>query len=700
MRNISINEILQKDANLKGNKDGIFSSILDIKRGCLNGDGKSDIKYTLKGELLKDFEKIEKDLFLSESLDPKKEYLPQKYFYKTHVFDKVEEIFTKVIEDDNRIYFLRGARSIGKTLSQNIYLKENDKRLETEKIFWVRCDCKKIIDILRDRNISFENIDNSVNFINDYLNIQFLYVFAKYYNDDQRAFFRKIFDEIATFEIEQRSSKSIFNLQSKKVTIRSEIEEINKNIWHFKRTRADETFHYGREIIFGLGLKKENKATMALDKWRSLSVQIQQKMNDLGYKILKIIDGIDNYSKYDYAGEYSAAYKFLLEKIYKCHIDYERTKQNKNESIIVMLRSNTYYDYITNHYNIEKKENVNPRIYDDEIKKNSIEEKDEILKRRYFFLNEKYRNSHVFSIFQLVIENKNDNTYLNAFLGADKHVGYYLRNNLSLIPALIYYQKKYDMSVEKLILFFKNYQGVNLLLNGFFALDSFDKESGFIVDIGKMLFNIFYFESQRSNNKKWQGLCCTRIIQHLIAKGRTTKEALIEDIKYLFGYDEFEIKKKISKLLFYSIIRLDKKVDGEDISPNLLITEKGKIVLDLIYSDVDILYHCALDTPLPSNLIEQSYIQPHNNDMYVKNYAISSLKSSITFIQYLKKINMAETKTLNKKAKARYNPDDYSLPLLDNDDVIERLTNRLQELYSSLKDTKLIEFNSFMAKIF
>lgn len=662
-----------------------FINILNSLRGCLDVDGRSDSE-SLLNEHFNEYKEMEKFAFLSESLDPKKDYLPQKYFYKTDVYKKTEEVIYRTINGIFSIFFLRGSRSIGKTISQNIFLKENDEFLERKNIFWVRCDCKKILKIIENRNISINDIDDNI--INQYLNIQLLYVFAKHYNDDNRPFFKEMYSLMQSERAKTRKSrdrKRIAQIDINKgiEDLQEFIKNLSDNIWHFKNVRSDDKYHYGREIIIGLGLKKENISKRSFDNWVNVSVQIQNKLKEKGYKILKIIDGIDNYSKFDSAGEYDEKYEFLLEKLKICHREYEKTNQQNNESIVVVLRRNTYHEY-NSKYKKGKQEGTSGRINSISIERNSIYEKEIILEKRFSFLKDNYSNSYIFKIFDMIVNNKSNDPILKEFLDADKHVGYYLRNNWNLIPSLIYYQKKYELNNYNLIHFKNNYQAVNLLLNGFFSLDSYCREEDFLVEEGKSLFNIFYYDSSKYKSMKWQGLCCTRIIQHMSTKDTLKKEELIKDIKNMFNFDILEINKKISKLLDYSLLRFCTNNDANDNNRALKITRKGKAALKLIYSNVDILYHCALDTPLPVDLIKFNYIVPHHNNINIKDYAISCLKTSHTFIQYLKYKDTYERLTLKNKFKTKYRDDDYKIPLfLPN--IEASITKRLEELHNSLK---------------
>lgn len=90
-----------------------------------------------------------------------------------------------------------GEKGSGKTALQNVWLHDNNKKLEDSKIIWVRCDCYKLYNLWRGV-CDEENFDGSIKLdptnlinLNEYLDIQLLYVFSKYcFKSD--SFFSKI----------------------------------------------------------------------------------------------------------------------------------------------------------------------------------------------------------------------------------------------------------------------------------------------------------------------------------------------------------------------------------------------------------------------------------------------------------------------------------------------------------------------------
>jgi hypothetical protein len=66
---------------------------------------------------------------------------------------------------------------------------------------------------------------------------------------------------------------------------------------------------------------------------------------------------------------------------------------------------------------------------------------------------------------------------------------------------------------------------------------------------------------------------------------------------------------------------------------------------------IELLYYCALDTPLPDFYIKSGCITPHNNDANTKTFAENCIKTSTFFINFLFFQHDQEQKRLKQKGK-------------------------------------------------
>jgi len=701
-----VENFLNSELLLEQFSDISLVNYLESHREALNVRGKYDTKDILylfdsnNENYTQNYKKIRKKIFQSESLDPKKEYLPQKYFVRSKVWESINSELTRLIEnidDDGEIVFLACAKSTGKTLSQNIWIKENDALMESKKIFWIRCDIEKLVNLVK--SYGFDNISKiEENIIGNYFDIQFLSVLCKNYNSEERSFFKQIFQELVGEQISLRISGDFKTpVYGEYVPILYVIGEYHKRILEFKVKGYK--YNYGREIILKSAIGRVNQTMKIFDDWSRMSKKIQEILIKKGYKFLRIIDSVDNYKKYNNNGDYQDIYKFILEKI--CIFNHNYTENQIQEgSVAIIVRKNTYWDYFA-FYNQTKREGRHRYDFSGKIiDAHEIKDKVSIQQKRYDFLKNDISTSEILDVFKKVIDHKVPQySFLYDFLNSDKHIGFLLRNQFSLVPALVYFREKYNISIAALDAFIDNYLPSNLLLNGYFSLNSFCHQE---IELGKMLFNIFYYEfEENNNNNKWQGLCCTRILQHLKNNEVIFKNDLIDYIHQLFCYNKNEIKNKISKLIEFSLLRLDlnekSSVEKIDIdNPKIIITNKGIASLNLIYSDLDILYHCSLDTPVPRTLITKSFIHPHSNEIEIKNYALYCLKSALSFIQYLKQIDRDERSYIDG-LDTRFNSQDYLLPIDANKKIHENLQKRVDYLMKSLKESVLHEFEEFLS---
>lgn len=699
MDNTSLNQKTEELINSKNISevflDNNLISVLNVEKEILYAYGKWDSKDILPflNEVYNfddDYREVEDVLFPKESFNPKEDYLPLKYFVKTTVAQQVFRELSSLIRKDNpKIKFLACAKSTGKTISQNIWLKNNDKQLEDRKIFWRRCDCKKLIDLYKNH---IQNKIINENSIKRYLDIQFLYILCKHYGSEKRPFFQQIYDDLSEFKFRPRMSGNNKNRTlEKEIPILDEIENIKNSIEEYKKNYKR---HYGRDVVIKEAIGKEDEYVKIIDNWSRLSVEIQQKLKDKGYKFLNIIDSIDNYKKYDNQANKTPFYSFILNELKK-YTFYNIEKKDNKEFIVILGRKNTFYDYWSELNIAKDRFNLRNEVEATFMDANSIEDKRNIFEKRYTFLQESFPKSKVLETFGTIVNYKirEDSPFYN-FLVHDKHIGYLIRNQYNLIPTILYFQEKYKLGKENVLSFLDSQMPVNMLLNGYFSLNTSCRTE----EKGQMLFNIFHYEKRLNTDNTWHGLCTTRLLQHLQHKGEIHKDDLINEMNKLFKYNENEIKRKITKLINYSLIKFESEInDDETDSPKILITKKGENTLHFVYSEIDILYHCSLDTPLPRQLKLNSFLQPHENNPNNKNYAISCLKSAVSFIQYLRMKDNEEMTYINSLSLTDIEKSAYALPFY-NKKVQEHQNKRMRYLINSLNGVALNEFEFFLNK--
>jgi hypothetical protein len=694
---IKIDDFIDSELLIDKNLGHNLINYLDENRDCLLSE-EGDIVESIEMKDRDDYMRLRDTCFPSESLNLKGNYIPEKYFAETAIAQRIKQKLTEIVNSNlHTVTFLCASKSMGKTLSQNIWLKENDSLLESKKIFWIRCDCEKLLTLIKNNGIEFKDIQSDI--IEEYFDIQFLNVFAKNYNNADCPFFQQIFKELETDKFKKRISKDRKEKKEEDISIQEEIKSIHQLILQSKSKGSK--YNYGRESVLIGSMQRGNYSKTTLNNWINLSREIQKKLIKEGYHFLRIIDSVDNYKKYTLDGKYDLHYKFILDKI--CLFNNKYLENRKEEGhVVIIARKNTKWDYrsIAN----EKKQDSRhgeeimfPRIEDSFIEQNRIN----IVHRRkkYIDENENLKGSRAISMFNKIESYKSKDEFLNAFWESNKNIGYYLRNQVSLIPALMFFTDKYvkDKQNDDIFInsFINDYLAVNLLLNGKFTPDSFIR-GNFNVELGKLLFNPFYYKN--TNVKKWQGLCCTRILQFLKTNQSIAKSTLVYTINKLFDYDNDEIVRQIFMMMDFTMIRWCGDEENKADNPKLEITVKGKATLDLVYSNIDLLYICSLDSPVPKVLIDKNYISPHSNKFNERNYAINCLKSSLTFIQYIKNIDVEERAHIDNLNIEGFDSAPYILPWNSNNEIKQSIKARLYRLENSLNDIQKEKFMSFISE--
>ena len=222
------------------------------------------------------------------------EYPPDKFFVESNIDTKLYEAILNAIEDKHRNSILHiGNKGSGKTISQNILLYRKNKEFERNKIFWIRCDCHKLYNLWRVQS-SLHKLAYAVS-IQEYLDIQMVYVLCKYYKKSNllKEIFLGLkneeikFDYLMTHDVDSDSKQYKKNVFAYKF-----IEKLESEIESHENNNPQTNFSYAVDKIM-VGSFKSTKQR-AKRRWIDLSLCIQTFMQKKGYKILFIADGIDN----------------------------------------------------------------------------------------------------------------------------------------------------------------------------------------------------------------------------------------------------------------------------------------------------------------------------------------------------------------------------------------------------------------------
>jgi len=241
-----------------------------------------------------------------------------------------------------------------------------------------------------------------------------------------------------------------------------------------------------------------------------------------------------------------------------------------------------------------------------------------------------------------------ENVFTSALINSGKHIEDYINNWLTFIYAHLAY-RKYP-SIE----FSKNYFVSNLLLNGAFFLNT--KERGLLKrERGDIVHNIFYFDLDNVKSKSiWHGWCGIRILQLISNTGRIAETQVHKILYDTFKYELSIMIQSIKALLIYGFVRFNEEASNNNGALEIEITEAGRNIINFYFSNIDILYYCALDTPLPRVFFEKNLITAHNNDPSVRNYGENCNRTAITFLAYLCYTHRLEIEKIENIEYRRY----------------------------------------------
>lgn len=587
--------------------------------------------YLLKTDIafLNSYKKFEK-ILTNKYFNPYKYYELSEYYIKSDTFSDLDKIFTfKNNPELKQNIALKGEKGSGKTALINCWLNENHDILEGNKIFWVRCDGHKLYRLWlqyfnKFRKGTSGDYSGAVT-IDEYLSIQFVYVFCKYCMSDDRDFINKILNEIKDNNVTYNyPSSRRSTLKTEKRKLYDEIVNTRNSIIKTEKEKGD-YYSYAFDHIMVVATTSSHKWEKR--KWIALSDALQLFFRNNGYWILKIVDGVDNI----HINEISS--KPYYESMLDLSFNFLRRSPQKNQLHFMAMRERTLYECLT------RPPMPDTMGYSDVYEiKHKVSCFKKILKARNNFAKTKFGDTGLFSeICKNVCKNIPDN--VNLF--HHNNVRTFLYNKLSLISQVYYRIKQLGGATPNIKHHVKYLQKRNKFLNGRLFLSTIDEWYKMNSEIGLYCINLFYFNIETYSclcSYEWQGLCKTRILQLLSIYQKLTSEQLILFLNKALEYDLKLIEQNISDLKAYGMI--DTKFDGYIY---LTISEKGNSYLEKSYTDLDTLYYFAIDTPLPSYFFENNLINCHNNKFRNRtNYPYSVISTTLSFLSYLIYINDIE----------------------------------------------------------
>lgn len=666
-----LKQLLNSNIEFKSSETNYTTPISeDSIRNNLQIDGKDVISTCLQRhnvKVLNDYDKCIKDLMCSESffIKPGEVYKPDKsgnsenskgYYLENPNYDELNRELGDIKEIEHPyVKYITGGRGIGKTLTMNILLFRNFDFLCKNKIIFVRCDIKKFLNLKEIERTADGKEEFS---IANYIDCQFLYILCEQLN---LSFYQQIVTSVLndkTYKYTESKDYTSDNIVYKNIIIVEQLKKYQNLIKDHQRLYNN---NYARQVIIKAKLLAPYSGSVrSYDNWVNLSKEIQNILKENGYKFWTIIDGIDNINRYDIDGKIQKDFNCMI----KSAIDYLKDKEEKY-FIWFLMRNNTYQILkqqikTIGAHQLIKEDNRYKFKVEDLNKENIIKERDRVFIIKKEYLKNVELPNEIANLYQIFFQKE--------LIKKSHHIRNYIFNWINFLFWHAIYHKKYKSSV-----FSENFYYSNLILNERLFLDTQNAvlQKKHHSDI---LFNIFYYDVNKFRGDKrkiWHGWCATRIMQFVESFGNDgiKEKELVSKLVNLFSYDRKQVILTSQHLMVYGFIRYK---DDDDLI--IKVTNEGKELIDFIFSNLEILYYCALDAPLPNFLTKNRHITSHNNSYHIKDFAPNCVNSTTTFLTFLDFQHQEEMKRLKQK-----NIEIFTNPL-DDDKIARSLYNRIKKL--------------------
>lgn len=624
-------------------------------------------------------------------------------------FDPSEKIFQieRIIEN-NKYIIVEGNKGVGKTTFFNYWLNNRSKYLEKKlSKIWFRVDASKLYGLWLNKKIDRSDFD-----LESYHKVHSIYVISKYGIEKGKSIGL------------QTGWNHILSMAREDINIFNTVEFIKKSIE--KAGNAPD----GKDTERFLDLCIKSKELSQI--YRMYDFCHECWLSD-GYKIIYIVDGVDNIS---WRRETETYYDFFCMEIGQLFInDYRKDYCDNFANIIVLVRPETYQDIITknlaDHLNSDNvipwyqcvisptcghnilthKSNVCkcPSSLDIIRKKDKMKsriEKEDFFERNQFVKLipnelvdfEKFSREYIKGIMSAI---RSKYISLDKYYGGKDYSSFFsiedfedtsqfleiiFNDNIrAFVDNFINSYAVVKLACKKKIpgaTAFSRYPQY-LLLNGRLFLDSPNVSTRVRGDAYPNLFwwNHSWVDDNISN---WFGLSGIRILQLLIAEENILLSRAVDVLEFIFYYPDNLVRKQIDRLVRYGIIKYsDTKIASGDYY--LRITEKGKFALEFTFIYTDWLYFCAIDTPLDKELCAKNdtrYIKISRDFNYdfITSFNAAYITTVITFYRHM------HTQQILEEDLIRNNWDLYSIK--ENRNGLFRNLNHAYSFFSFPKHFK------------
>ncbi|MBU0578243.1 hypothetical protein KKB18_07475 [bacterium] len=580
--------------------------------------------------------------------------------------------FLKEIEDHDKrdVIFLMGKKGAGKTFYLNYLFNLYSKQLYEKKIVWYRAELTKLYRYNIENYGQDEVDEKNYMTIEEYFSMHIVYVTFKY--RQQNKIFLEMWGDIKGDLIEIAADNWILNEPYYNIDMENDIKQMKDiiNKCELKETQLGDSMEFDKTQMEQFFFK--NKELCSL-----MASTILTYLMKKGFVTLLVFDGLDNIDYY----QNERFYTLIVNQLKKyCLDDKIRYLQPK---IIISLRNETYEHiksisprffnvvppptFFTEHKNpialLKKKidvavNEISPFKNDKNKMANKIRqycasidadinpqeiviECDKTLKS----FGDEYLDK-LLSLMEKLLSGTDYKEPINERFLIERvyngNIRSFLQNFMNVfLYSILFKEKKQYIKSDREYVYTEGQ-----LLNGSIYIDTKSEEYAF----GKCFPNIFYYNENGIDNK-WHGLTLYRIMQYL-RRSRINERYLIDTIYQDFAYDKKIIQFCIKYGIGHGIIETSYDINKKDLF--LMLSQKGELLLQYYFTDVNIFYCLAMDTPLSQ--CANSKIRFHINDEYGYwvNYIEACTLTSITFARHILQQHRVEMTDFTYDKKAMY----------------------------------------------
>ena len=573
--------------------------------------------------------KLFKDTSAAATFNPHKPQLDSPYFVSTETIEDLDILLP--YDDDGAIRYQNivhvGPKGSGKTTVQNQWLHRNHERLESKRVFYVRCDAPKLFEFWERHFESPERWPlNALPTIEEYLDFQTLYILAKNSNAGLPAeILRKLESSGVEFEYkEDRAPDS--PLRSKKRAFWYLSEHIAKNVSLYERGDP------GRSYLVGSLFEDKPTKRREYFRWKECADSVRKWMRENGYIALRILDGVDNLHLNTEAGK--AIYAKFLPEIRKFIL---RTCP-PGEIHFAVMRNRTWVD-------VQNKDPVtqgSPLIASPKEIEHIPPNSADVLIARIKWMRTHLNSEDCARVIESTVRTIPSGSRLHhnmrtVIVGAASLAEQVRFRCHQLGGGHIDVDHHANVQMKR-----------NLFLNGRFFLETQRSYASMNREKGLPYLNPFWFPDDfvlqpQARDPLFLRIRLLELLEH--------SDMLEVELKFIlsetFKYDPSAIELAVDDSRAFGWI--DTKSEQSGISHRTFeINEMGRYLLNDLLSDIDCLYMLALDTRLPKALFDNGLIQVHTNHLRERSgYVGAAAVTLISFVNWLHSTNIRELKDVD-----------------------------------------------------